>query len=160
MTFEIAHIEKNDRSQVKQIVAEHWGDETIVVHNDTFHACQLDGLKAVEENKIIGILHYQMISSTCEILTLASLQENQGIGSALLKSLEKMARERGCRKLCTTTTNDNLHALGFYQRRGFHLAAFYPNQLEVSRKIKPVIPEISLDDIPLRDELRLEKELA
>lgn len=160
MTFEIAHIEKNDRSQVKQIVAEHWGDETIVVHNDIFHAGELDGFKAVEENRIIGILHYRMIGSTCEILTLASLQENQGIGSALIKSIEKIAREKGCQKLCLTTTNDNLHALGFYQRRGFHLAALYPNQLKISRKIKPTIPEIGLEDIPLRDELRLEKELA
>ena len=160
MTFEIAPIEKKDHDQVLEIVTEFWGDKTIVVHNDLFHADELDSLKIVEDKRIIGILHYRMIGSTCEILTLASLQENQGIGTALIKVLEKLAREKGCRKLCLTTTNDNLHAFGFYQRRGFHLAALYPNQLEISRQIKPAIPEIGLGNIPLRDELRFEKELA
>ncbi|MGW8250920.1 MAG: GNAT family N-acetyltransferase, partial [Anaerolineales bacterium] len=54
------------------------------------------------------------------------------------------------------TTNDNLPALRFYQKRGFHLVALYPNALAESRRLKPEIPFKGLDGIPLRDEIELE----
>jgi hypothetical protein len=57
------------------------------------------------------------------------------------------------------TTNDNLHALGFYQRRGFHLNQVFPGRVDQARKIKPSIPEIGENGIPIRDEIRLEKDL-
>ncbi len=159
MTFQITSINKRDQKEVLKIVADFWGDETIICHDEIFYTSDLEGLKAVDDNKIIGILHYQITDKTCEIITLASLDEDRGVGSALIKSLEGIAREKGCNKLCLITTNDNLHALGFYQRRGFHLTDLYPGQLKKSRRIKPAIPEIGLNNIPLRDELRLEKDL-
>jgi hypothetical protein len=54
------------------------------------------------------------------------------------------------------TTNDNLNALRFYQKRGFVLVAVHRNALEVSRKLKPEIPLVGMDSIPLRDEIELE----
>jgi ribosomal protein S18 acetylase RimI-like enzyme len=54
------------------------------------------------------------------------------------------------------TTNDNLHALGFYQKQGFHLVGEYPNAIVKSRKIKPSIQEIGVNSIPLRDEIELQ----
>jgi Acetyltransferase (GNAT) family len=65
-------------------------------------------------------------------------------------------REAGCRRVWLITTNDNLRALRFYQRRGFRLVAVHPDALARSRELKPSIPEIGLDGIPLRDELELE----
>jgi hypothetical protein len=54
------------------------------------------------------------------------------------------------------TTNDNTHALRFYQRRGLQLAALHRNAIEESRRLKPEIPQHGADGIPLRDELELE----
>ena len=53
------------------------------------------------------------------------------------------------------TTNDNLHALRFYQRKGFTLAGLRPNALAQTRKQKPV-PLLGADGIPIRDEIELE----
>jgi ribosomal protein S18 acetylase RimI-like enzyme len=58
------------------------------------------------------------------------------------------------------TTNDNLHALRFYQRRGFRLAALYPGALAEARKLKPSIPETGYHGIPIRDEIELEMSLT
>jgi ribosomal protein S18 acetylase RimI-like enzyme len=55
---------------------------------------------------------------------------------------------------------DNLRALGFYQRRGFRLIALYPNALEASRRLKPQISMKAANGIPIRDELELELELS
>jgi hypothetical protein len=49
-----------------------------------------------------------------------------------------------------------LTALRFYQQRGFVLAAIHRNALEQSRKLKPEIPLVGNDGIPLRDEIELE----
>lgn len=62
-------------------------------------------------------------------------------------------------RLWLITTNDNMEALRFYQKRGFILSALYPNALEESRKLKPEIPEVGLEGIPLRDEIELEFKL-
>ena len=90
------------------------------------------------------------------IAALDGLAQGQGIGTALLETVKQVALEAGCRRLWLIVTNDNLPALRFYQKRGFHLAAVYPNALEASRRLKPEIPLFGLDGIPLRDEIELE----
>jgi len=76
-----------------------------------------------------------------------------------LRLSRKKAKAKGCKFLWLITTNDNLTALGFYQKRGFHLTALYPDALEASRKLKPQI-SMKANGIPIRDELELELELS
>ena len=75
---------------------------------------------------------------------------------ALLNEISRLARTAGCRRIWLITTNDNLPALGFYQRRGMRLIAVYPDALADARKLKPTIPMRGLAGIPLLDELELE----
>ena len=82
-----------------------------------------------------------------------------GAGTALIEAVAGAARAAGCARLWLITTNDNLRALRFYQRRGFRLAALHRDALARSRELKPSIAEIGLDGIPLRDELELELDL-
>lgn len=160
MAIRIEKITTEDKKTILDIVKNFWGDETIIVHNEIFHTSELDGLKAVENQEIIGVLHYLLKEEECEILTLGSTKPGLGVGTFLLSELEKIVRKHGCLRISLITTNDNLHALGFYQRRGFHLTALYPDQVSKSRWIKPGIPEVGENGIPIRDELRLEKVLA
>jgi DNA-3-methyladenine glycosylase I len=74
----------------------------------------------------------------------------------LLAAIRQLAQTNGCRRLWLITTNDNLPALRFYQKRGFHLVAVYPDAVTEARRLKPEIPVLGLEDIPLRDELELE----
>ena len=157
MAIQIEKISRKDKKPILDIVRTFWGDETIIVHNEIFLVSKLDGLKAVEEKNIIGILHYRLQGEVCEILTLASTKPGRGVGTALIAEVEKIAIKNRCLLISLITTNDNLDALGFYQRRGFHLTALYPDQVTKSRLIKPSIPDIGENNIPIRDELRLEK---
>ena len=157
MTFEIKNINLDDHQFVQEIITRLWQDTIIVVHNDIYDTTDLEGIKAVQDDCIVGFLQYQISGQECEILTLVSLKENQGIGSTLLAAVEAIAISKRCEKLSLITTNDNLQALAFYQRRGFRLTAIYPGQVEVSRRIKPSIPLIGENNIPLRDELKFEK---
>lgn len=53
------------------------------------------------------------------------------------------------------TTNDNTEALRFYQKRGFAITTIRINEIEKQRKIKPSMPILGNDGIPIRDEIEL-----
>jgi GNAT superfamily N-acetyltransferase len=93
----------------------------------------------------------------CEIVTLDNLGDRRGVGTALIEAVMETARAAGCRRLWLITTNDNLRALRFYQKRGFRLVRLSPDAVTAARRIKPEIPLVGEDGIPLRDELELER---
>ena len=74
----------------------------------------------------------------------------------MLDAVREIAGDAGCRRLWLITTNDNLPALGFYQKRGWRLVALHRDALDESRRLKPEIPLLGIDGIPLRDEIELE----
>ena len=157
MGFRINALTDNDRNIISNYMKELWGDDIVIAHGEVFDTRNLPGYKAMIDFEFVGFLHYQIRGEECEIITLSSLVEAKGIGSGLIAAVEETARAAHCRKLSLITTNDNLHALGFYQRRGFYLVALSPGQIKESRKLKSSIPEFGYHHIPIRDELRLEK---
>jgi GNAT superfamily N-acetyltransferase len=159
MSFIISKITKDDISAIQTVAAEFWGSPVIIAHGQSYQIDQLPGYKAVLSGQLAGFLHFEIRGEYCEILTLVSLNEGRGIGTALLNHIETLAKEKSVRLIHLVTTNDNLHALGFYQRRGYHIAAVFPGQIEVSRQLKASIPLIGDNNIPIRDEIRLEKAL-
>jgi RimJ/RimL family protein N-acetyltransferase len=106
------------------------------------------------------VLTYHIDGDACEIVTIDSLVPNAGIGTALIEAVRRAAQRAGCRRLWLITTNDNTVALRFYQKRGFVLAALYPNAVARSRQVKPEIPLTGNDGIPIRDEIELEMTLS
>ena len=120
----------------------------------------LPGLVAERDGEPIGLLTYIVAGDQFEVLSLHSRVGNAGAGSALLQAAAGLAAECGCRRLWLVTTNDNLHALGFYQRRGLRLCALHAGAVDRDRALKPEIPEVNPDNrVPLRDLLELELEL-
>jgi len=128
----------------------------VVTRGNLLYPEKLDGFVVVEKNKRVGLLTYRILDGECEVVTLDSLVEGQGVGSSLLNAARDLAVSNRCRRLWLITTNDNLHALGFYQKWGLQIAALHRNALEESRKLKPEIPMIGKNGIPLRDEIELE----
>ena len=154
--FQIRPLRDDDRPWVAELLEREWGATRIVTRGRVFQADRLPGFVAVRDDRPCGLVTYHLGDGDCEIISLNSLLERIGVGSALIAAVREVAVAAGCRRLWLITTNDNLAALRFYQRRGFRLAALYPNALEVSRRLKPEIPLVGHDGIPLRDELELE----
>lgn len=117
-------------------------------------------LLAEDEDRIVGVLTYVTSGDRCEVLTLHVRDSWRGVGSLLLEEVERVVRQTGCKRLWLITTNDNVDALRFYQRRGFRLQAVYPGAVDVSRReLKAEIPRTGAYGIPLTDELLLEKDI-
>jgi DNA-3-methyladenine glycosylase I len=159
--FTIRPLEPSDRNWVAHFLDEHWRSTKIVSRGVAYYAHLLPGFvaeltHAPDDAPPAGLITYHIEGRSCQIITLDSLQKGMGIGSRLLDTVKQTAIEHGCKRLWLVTTNDNLEALRFYQKWGMHLVAVYPNALVESRKLKPQIPIIGKDDIPLRDEIELE----
>jgi ribosomal protein S18 acetylase RimI-like enzyme len=119
-------------------------------------ASRLPGYVAIYNQERAGLITYRIEGDACEIVTLNSLVEGQGIGSALVQAVRKAAVEAGCRRLWLITTNDNLSALRFWQKRGFSLVSVHRNAIADARRLKPEMPLIGEHGIPIRDEIELE----
>lgn len=122
----------------------------------TFDLKDEAGFVCYDRDKVIGLITYRISNNRCEILSLNSNTENQGIGTALIEKVKEYAKINNCSILHTITTNDNLRAIGFFQKRGFHLAKLYVNAMDNVRKIKPEVPVKGDNNIPLNDELEFE----
>lgn len=155
--FRIAPLTVKDRAWVAQFMDDHWHSTKIVSRGQVYYGHLLDGFAAFDSgDKVVGLATYRLDGVACELVTLDSVLPRRGVGGLLVEAVKTAAAEAGCKRLWLITTNDNLPALRFYQKRGFRLTAVYPNALDESRRLKPQIPIIGLEGIPLRDELQLE----
>jgi GNAT superfamily N-acetyltransferase len=110
--------------------------------------------------QVLGMLTYVPGQDwqQCEILTLHADEQWRGAGTALIEVAGQLARRQGCARLWVITTNDNVDALRFYQRRGFCLVEVHRGAVDRSRvTLKPEIPAAGAYGIPLRDEIELER---
>jgi N-acetylglutamate synthase-like GNAT family acetyltransferase len=153
--FCIRPVNSDDGDWIAQFITQRWGAEFIAAHYEVFHCRDLPGFIAVEREKKVGLLTYKIVAGDCEIVSLDSLRPCAGIGTSLIDAVKRAAVESGCRWLWLVTTNDNMNALRFYQKRGFSMVKINRNAIEFARKLKPV-PLIGVDGIPLRDEIELE----
>jgi ribosomal protein S18 acetylase RimI-like enzyme len=111
------------------------------------------GLVAEADGELIGLLIYDPQPAECELVAIVATPRGSGIGTALFRALRERVPDR---LIWLVTTNDNLDALRFYQRRGFRLRALRTGAVDEARRtIKPTIPEIGEHGIALRDELEL-----
>ena len=115
----------------------------------------LPGFVAEKDGRPVGILTYRRDGHECELAVIMALERHGGVGTALLDAL--LAAVLECDRIRVVTTNDNLDALRFYQRRGFRLVALRPGAVDEAReRLKPQIGTVGELGIPLRDELELE----
>lgn len=164
-----------DRLWLADLWRREWGGEVMVTKGQVHQLADLEALIAWDDDATnasdvvaassmlgvrVGAATFRLDGEGgCELMSLNAQREGRGVGSALLEAVEAAARRAGCYHLWLITTNDNLDALRFYQRRGYRLAALYPGAVDQARKAKPTIPLVGERGIPLHDEIELDKRL-
>lgn len=158
--MQINQIRNIPKSKVENFFINNWGSPEMVISSGIYDCSSLDGFVVQnQKEEIIGMITYVIRGAECEIISLDSLEEGKGVGSRLIRAVEEAVALVGCTSVKLVTTNDNLSALRFYQKRGYHLSNLYKNAVEKARKLKPEIPLVSEDGIPIRDEIELQKML-
>jgi len=153
--IQVRPVTEKDRPWIKELIEQAWHAEFVVAHKRTYYPEKLDGFIAVLQDKRVGLITLNQESQDCEIVTLNSLIPSQGIGTALLDSVIRHAGQQQCDRVWLATTNDNLNALRFYQKRGFTMVKIDPHSIDYARKLKP-IPITGANGIPIQVEIELE----
>jgi GNAT superfamily N-acetyltransferase len=156
MEYELKEKANKDNTIISKLIKENWGSEKIVTKGKIYDVNTLDGIIAFIGEDIVGIGLYIINNRECEIIVLQSFKENIGIGTNIINSIKEKAKNNNCKRLWLITTNDNIEALKYYQRRGFIISNIYINAIEESRKLKPEIPKTGNYNIPIRDEIENE----
>ena len=154
--YEVHPITKADRKWVEEFYIRRWGSGRVVTRGKLYTVAALDGFTAWNAGARVGLITFQHLLEELEIITLDSLFPGQGTGTVLINTALDHAYKSGCRRIWLITTNDNTPALRFYQKRSFHISKLYKDAIQLSRQLKPEIPLIGLDGIPIRDEIELE----
>jgi DNA-3-methyladenine glycosylase I len=154
--FQIRPLTSADCDWVRCIMIAEWGSEMFIAHNEIFRPADLPGFAAIVGKEPVGLLTYKNSGNECEIITLNSWCQKLGVGTALVEAVRQAAGLAGCGRLFLVTTNNNLNGLRFYQKRGFIISAVRINAIAGSRKLKPQIPLLDKDGLPIRDEIELE----
>lgn len=158
-TLSIQAINREYREAVNKILKDEWGCPPSISRGKAIDTTILPGFISLSENKINGVVTYNIENSECEIVTLNSFEENKGIGTALICMVITAAKEKCCNRIWLITTNDDVGAIRFYQKKGFDLVAAHINAIDASRKLKPSIPLIGMHNIPIKHELEFEMRL-
>ncbi|AIQ63678.1 acetyltransferase [Paenibacillus stellifer] len=131
---------------------------SVMVSRGQLHVLEhLPGYYAADEDgNTVGEVFYHIENRECEVVSLESRRENRGAGTELIGAVVRRARDEGCTRVWLITSNDNTRAIRFYQKRGLDLKAVHRDAITEARKLKPSIPLIGMDGIPIRHELEFE----
>ena len=145
---------EKDNQAVSEII-KGWGSD-ILVSRGTIHKAQdLDRILAYGKEKIVGIgLYY--IKNDCEIVLLETFIQNKGVGTQIIDKIKEIVKHKKCKRIWLVTTNSNINAIHFYQKRGFKISNIYIKAMEEARRIKPEIPKFAENGIEIRDEIEFE----
>ena len=155
--LEVRRVDHHDEDWVGELMRTRWGDESVARLGRLIHPTRLPGFVVVADLiEPVGLLTYELADEQCEVVTIDSLRQGIGVGSLLIDAVIHLARDVRCRRVWLITTNDNLHAQGWYERRGFRLVTTRPGAVARDRELKPSIPLMGQGGVPITDELEYE----
>lgn len=157
VSMRVTELSDDDRQWVKERTELLFGGDFVVSRSEVHDPHKLPGFIATEAGERVGLVTYCVVGDGCEIVTIDALCQFIGVGTLLLDKVEAVARDAGCTKLWTITTNDRLDAQRFFQKRGFVINDVRLNAMTKIRLLKPNVPEIGDYGIPVRDEIEFEK---
>ena len=145
-----------DLEWAEGLVTKAFGGRMQARRGELVDVLELPGFVAEQDGEPAGLLTYRWHDDGCELASIVVRRERRGAGTELVDALIEQVGGRA--RIWLVTSNDNLDALRFYQRRGFRLVELRPGAIDEARRTpKPEITATGAYGIPIRDELELER---
>lgn len=94
----IKHINSENKVKVISFFNEHWGSSEMVISSGIYRCENLDGFIFEENDQIVGLITYVIKGNEIEIISLDSILEGKGIGTALIEKVENVAKQKQINK--------------------------------------------------------------
>lgn len=91
-----------------------------------------------------------------EITFLESFETGKGAAGQLVKEAVKLLKKKNIKRVFVVSTNNNYDAFKFYQYQGFRPVRVYPDAMKAARRLKPSIPKMCSNGLPINDEIEYE----
>ena len=88
----LRRLSRDDLPRLRQFWIEHWGGEEVIAHGHIYRPEQLEGFVIEEDEEWIGLLTFLVKDGECEVTSLDSLRQGQGLGSRLIDQVIEEAR--------------------------------------------------------------------
>ena len=95
MTFEIRELADMDRPWVKELMEVEWGGSIVVSRGRVHEPSNLPGFIALDGDRPVGLVTYNIDDRSCELVTINSFKEGIGVGAALVESVVVKAKKMG-----------------------------------------------------------------
>jgi ribosomal protein S18 acetylase RimI-like enzyme len=135
-----------------------FGRTSIASFGEVIPLSETSTIVAEMQGDVSGALAWRPRENALQIVALATepMWQRSGVGGHLVAEAEVVARRTGATRVVLATTNDNLPALYFYQRRGYRITDVVR---DAWRDHAELTIGVGFASIPVLDELRLEKTL-
>lgn len=154
--LEILPLRPDDAGWKRSALIRAWGGTTVARLGRLVDVMPLDGFIAHHDGERRGLLTFNVAGDELEVVTIHTDVPGKGIGRGLMDAARRLALAQGLGRIWLTTTNDNVRAIEFYQRLGMDLVRLHHDGVARSRRLKPAIPLIGDNGIPIRHELEFE----
>ncbi len=146
-----------DCDRVKELALYFWDETEVDCFGREYDVLACPAFLACDGGDIVGMASYA-VEPGWDALVLVMLnvlpacQDRDG-GGALIAALVEAAARLERARILVATSNDDLLALAFYQRHGFHLVELIPGVIARHHGGELV----GFSGIPVRDEIHLER---
>ncbi len=142
-----------DKARIAELADYFWGEVEVDCFDHIYQVDELPAYAACDGDEIIGLASYAREGDALNLVMLNVLPRWQGRGAAssLIEAVVQEARSAGAQRVIVATTNDDLLALGLYQRLGFIITGVLVGKLVEHHGGV----ELGFDGIPVRDEIQL-----
>ena len=148
---DVRALTESDRAWAVQVETESWSTPVVARLGELVDPTRLPGFIAILDGQRAGLATYALRGDECELVTIRSLREGQGVGRALLDAIHDAAVEAHCTRLWLITTNDNLRALELCQRWGMEIVAIHRHAATEARRHPGRGDDDALEEISWED---------
>jgi ribosomal protein S18 acetylase RimI-like enzyme len=155
----VRRLQEGEHEWLRDILRARWPHELLVGRGRVREVSEISALVAVQGGERVGLLTYVIERDAAELVTLDALRPGLGVGASLIEALAELAHGAGARRIVAMVTNDNVRGIRYYQLHGFRMCELRAGAIDEVRGRKPWIPATGQDDIPIRDEIELVRDL-
>jgi ribosomal protein S18 acetylase RimI-like enzyme len=154
----VRQAEPEDVLEAMALFRRDFGRATVVAFGESMSLDEHPMLVAQMRGELAGALAYRIVPGALHVVALATdpMWQRSGVATHLEEEAVFIAQRHGVSRLVFSTTNDNLPALYFYQRRGWTLTEVVAGGMLPHFENQP---PAGFAGIPVRDEIRMQKTL-
>ena len=119
--MEIKIADKEEKQVVKELFIKEWHSDLMVSRGYSHYVDNLDAIIVKKEGELVGLLTYHFTNDEIELVSLDSFDGGKGIGTKLLDFAIHYFKTLAPKRIWLITSNDNCHAMRFYQKRGWKM---------------------------------------